>query len=98
MSGMSLLPEEFRGTQKQCRAFLPAHDVVPLIDEQRQVTVALNPFREAISNNSLARWANGQRLLQLFTAPTGNPGHFGRKTLYMLSLAFKKTARNEQRK
>src|SRR5579885_2105371 len=98
MGGMALLPEKFGGAQEQGGAFLPAHHVVPLIDEQRQVAVALDPFSEAMADNGLARRANGERLLQLFAASTRNPGHFGREAFDVLGLALKKTARDQQGK
>ena len=46
---VALLPEELGRAQEQPRAHLPAHDVGPLVDEQRQIAVALHPLRERIA-------------------------------------------------
>lgn len=62
---MPFLPEEFRSPQEQPRAHLPAHDVGPLIDEQRQVAIALDPALERIANDSFRRRTNDERLFQL---------------------------------
>ena len=42
--GVAFLPEELAGAQEQARAHLPAHHVGPLVDEQRQIAVALDPL------------------------------------------------------
>ena len=52
--GVALLPEELGGAQEQPRAHLPAHDVRPLVDEQRQVAIALHPLRERRADDRLA--------------------------------------------
>ncbi|MNL34079.1 hypothetical protein D3C87_1560260 [compost metagenome] len=44
MGGVAFLPEKLaRADERQC-AFLPADYVRPLIDQDRQITVRLNPF------------------------------------------------------
>ena len=47
--GVAFLPEELGGAQEQARAHLPAHHVGPLVDEQRQVAVALHPLARTSS-------------------------------------------------
>ena len=43
VGGVAFLPEELGRAQEQPGAHLPAHDVAPLVDEQRQIAIALNP-------------------------------------------------------
>jgi len=43
MRGVPLLPEELPCAQEEARTEFPAHDVGPLVVEQRQVAVGLDP-------------------------------------------------------
>ena len=63
--GVPLLPEELGRAQEEARAQLPAHDVGPLVDEQRQVAVALHPAREGGADDGLRGRPHDERLLQL---------------------------------
>ncbi len=65
MDGVPLLPQELRGAQEQPGAKLPAHDVRPLIDQQRQVAVALHPLSERSADDCFGRGSDNQRLLEL---------------------------------
>src|SRR6266436_3739681 len=96
--GMSLLPEEFRSTQKKDRAFLPAHDIVPQVDQDWQIAIALHPPGITMANDGLAGRTNGKRLFKLFAAPACHPGHLWSKSFDMLCLFLEKTTRNEQGK
>lgn len=40
---MAFLPEELGGAEEEPGAEFPAHDVGPLVDEEREVAVALDP-------------------------------------------------------
>ena len=62
--GVAFLPEEFRGAQEQARAHFPAHDIGPLVDQDRQIAVGLHPLRVARADDCLGRWPNDQRLGQ----------------------------------
>ncbi len=53
VGGVALLPEELGGAQEEAGAHLPAHHVGPLVDEQRQVAVALDPAREGGADDGL---------------------------------------------
>lgn len=45
VGGMSFLPQELAGTEERGRLLgFPAHDVVPLVQAQGQVTVGANPL------------------------------------------------------
>ena len=64
VGGVAFLPEEFRGAQEQPRAHLPAHHIGPLVDQHRQVAVALDPALEGVADDRLRRRPDDQRLLQ----------------------------------
>ena len=51
MRGVSLLPKEFRRAQEHAGAKLPAKDVRPLIDQNGQVSIALNPAGEKVTDD-----------------------------------------------
>ena len=61
---MALLPQELGRTQEQARTHLPAHDVGPLVAEDRQVAVGLNPVLIGVPDDRLRRRAHDQLLLQ----------------------------------
>ncbi len=44
VGGVAFLPEELGGAQEQARAHFPADDVSPLVNEDGQVAVGLDPF------------------------------------------------------
>ncbi len=105
---MTFLPEELRRPQKQAGPQLPPHDVAPLIDEQRQIAIALHPLRIHIPDHCFAGRPNHQRLLQLPARlqalfpllQFGMRDHraLHGKPFHMLGLLGQKTLRNEQGK
>ncbi|MPM97244.1 hypothetical protein SDC9_144417 [bioreactor metagenome] len=98
VGGVPLLPEEFRGTQEEARALLPAHDVAPLVYEDRQISPRLDPFAVHVADDGLRCRAHDERFLKLFAAGMGDYGAFRRKALYMLRLFGEEGLRDEQRK
>src|SRR5256886_6751313 len=62
--GMSLLPQKLGGAEEQPGAKLPAHDVAPLVQEQRQIAVALNPLGEHRVDDRLGRGPYDEQLLE----------------------------------
>src|SRR5437588_390028 len=62
--GMSLLPQKLGGAEKQPGPTPPAHDVASLVQEQRQVAVALNPLREHRVDDRFGRGPHHERLLE----------------------------------
>jgi hypothetical protein len=62
--GMAFLPEELRCAQKQPRPHLPSHHVAPLVEENWQVAIRLDPLGVTRADNRLARWPNHQRFVQ----------------------------------
>ncbi len=65
VGGVALLPEELGGAQEQAGAHFPAHDVAPLVDQDRQVAVGLDPAGERGADDGLGGRAHDQRLFQL---------------------------------
>ena len=64
MNGMAFLPQKFRRAKKQTRSHFPAHNVSPLIDEQWQVPVGLNPASKQFADDSLGSRPDDERLVQ----------------------------------
>jgi hypothetical protein len=60
-----LLPQELGGAQEEACAQLPAHDVVPQVEQQRQVAIRLDPVLDLLGDDRLARRPDGQPLGQL---------------------------------
>src|SRR5215204_637301 len=53
VDGVALLPEELRSPQERAGDLLPAHDVTPLVYEDRQVPVALDPVLVEVADDAL---------------------------------------------
>src|SRR5215831_14549152 len=96
MGRVALLPEEFCSAQKQPRTHFPPDDVAPLIDQQRQVPIRLNPISKRVPNDGLRGRPNDQRLFELRTTTMGDNGDFRRKTLDVFRFFLKKTFWNEE--
>src|SRR6266516_6395661 len=97
MSSVTLLPQEFGGTQEQSCPFLPAHHIIPLIDQDWQITIALDPFRIAVTNDRLAGRTNSKRHFEFLATTTRHPCDFGGETLDVLSFALQETAWDKYR-
>ena len=65
VDGVAFLPQELGGAQEQARAQLPAHDVRPLVDQDRQVPVGLHPLGVHLADDRLAGGPHHVRLVQL---------------------------------
>ena len=80
VGGVALLPEKLGGAQKQARSHFPAYYVGPLVDEQRQVAVALNPVFVGTPDHGLRGGPHNQFLFQLGVRVNNNArsvfGHF----------------------
>src|SRR5580700_6597726 len=96
MSGVTLLPKELHGAQERPRGLLPAHDVRPLVDQNRQVPIGFDPLRVHRSDHRLRGRSNRQTLRQLFAAALRHPGDLRRKSLDVLGLPYQQTFGNEQ--
>ena len=95
--GVPFLPEELERAQEEPRAHLPAHDVRPLVDEQRQIAIALHPLGEHRVDDRLGRGPNDQRLVELLAAAVRDDGDFGREAFDVLRLLGEEALRDEQR-
>jgi len=69
MRGVALLPEELQGPDEGTCAHLPAVSVSPLIDQQRQVSVGLDPLRKHMVDHGLRGGPHCQGLLQVLATP-----------------------------
>ena len=74
---VALLPQEFGGAQEQARTHLPAHDVRPLVAQDRQVAVRLNPVLIGIPDNGLRGRTHDQLLFELGVGIDDNALAFG---------------------
>ena len=97
VGGVALLPQELGGAQEQARAQLPAHDVGPLVEQQRQVAVALHPLGHELADDGLARRPHDDRLVELLAARDGDDRELGAEPLDVLRLALEVRLRDEQR-
>ena len=51
MGCMALLPQELGRAQERPRPQLPTHNIRPLVNQQRQITIGLNPFAECFADH-----------------------------------------------
>ena len=65
MGRVALLPEELGRAQEKARAHLPAHHVGPLVAEDRQVAVRLDPVLIGVPDDRLRGGAYDQLLFEL---------------------------------
>src|SRR5437870_2244293 len=92
-----LLPEELRRAKAQSGPQLPPNDVGPLVVEQRQVAVALDPLRIGVPDDRLGGRPDDERLAQLLAAGVRDHREFGREPLDVFLLALQQPERDEQR-
>ena len=97
VGGVALLPEELGGAQEQPGPQLPAHDVGPLVDQQREVPVALHPLGEVAVDDGLAGGPHHHRLLQLLAAAVGHDRQLRAEALDVLGLVAQVGLGDEQR-
>ena len=64
VGGMAFLPEEFRGAEEDAGAHFPADDVGPLVDEDGEVAVGLDPLGVGGADDGLAGGADDEGLGQ----------------------------------
>ena len=62
---VALLPEELGRTQEQTRTHLPAHDIGPLVAQDGQIAVGLDPVLIRIPDDRLRRRTHDQLFFQL---------------------------------
>ena len=80
------------------RRLFPAHDVRPLIDEDRQIAVRFDPLRVHRADQDFRRRPDCQRLGQLFGAAARYPRNLRGETFDVLGFLSEQTLGNEERK
>ena len=111
VSRMALLPKEFSRTQEETGTHLPTHHVSPLVAEDRQVAVGINPVLIGVPDDSLRSGSNDELLLQtslgvnhhtrtvgvVLQTIVGHHSTLLGKALNMFSLSAEEALGNEQR-
>lgn len=97
VGGVALLPEELARTEEHARAHLPADHVGPLVDQQRQVAVALDPLGEVVVDDRLGGGPDDDRLVQLLAAAVRDDRELGGEALDVLGFPRQVRLRDEQR-
>ena len=64
VNGVAFLPEELCRAQKNARPHFPADDIGPLVDQDRQIAIGLDPLGVTRADDRLRRWPNDQWLGQ----------------------------------
>ena len=107
VDGVAFLPEEFGGAEEQSGAHFPADDVGPLVDEQGQVAVGLDPFGEHGPDDGFGGGADDEGFFEFtggdefafgvdFQAVVGDDGAFFGETFDVLGFFFEKAYGDEQ--
>ena len=65
VGGVAFLPEEFGGAEEEAGAHFPAHDVAPLVDQEGQVAVGLDPLGVHVADDGFGGGADDERLFEL---------------------------------
>ena len=97
VGGVALLPQELGGAQEHPRPQLPAHDVRPLVEQHRQVPVALDPLGEVGVDDGLGGGPYHHRLVELLAPAVGHDGELGAEALEVLGLPAQVGLGDEQR-
>ena len=97
MDGVSLLPQEFSGTQEGSCGLLPSQHGTPLVPYFGKITVRLYRLAPYITEQSLRSRAYTEPLLKLLHPSMCHPRHLRRKAFNMILLLLKKTLRNQNR-
>ncbi len=98
VGSVALLPEKLRCSQEEPWPKLPANRVSPLIEQHRQIAMALNPSRHRFTDDRFRRWPNNDRLGQLLASRMRDQRQLGTESLDMLGFLEKERVGNEERK
>ena len=109
MSRVTFLPKKFCCPQKKSSTHFPANNIRPLIDQQRQITITLNPLCVCRADDCFRSWSNNQRFFQFACGnkfPIGShlksvmrdDRTFLCESIDMRRLFFQERYRNEKRK
>ena len=111
VSGVTLLPQELSSTEEEAGAHLPTNHISPLVAEDGQVAVRLNPIFVGIPNDGLGSRAHDELLLQfcigidddtaavriVFQSIVGNHGTLFSETFHVTGLAAEEGFRDKNR-
>ena len=87
VDGVPFLPQKLAGTEERAGGLFPAHDVRPLVYENGQIAVGLQPLGIHFADDGLAGRTDHERLREFFAARVRDDGDFGRKALHVLRLS-----------
>ena len=97
MGGVAFLPQELARTQEGPGSFFPTHHVGPLVDQQRQIPVRLNPALVHAPDDRLGGRAHHQGFLQLLATAVGHHRHLRGESFDVLRLFLYEALRYQQR-
>ena len=80
------LPEELGRAQERPRDLLPAHDVGPLVDQDRQIAPRLHPLRVHRADDGLGRRPDDELLFELLASAVRDVRHLRREAFDVLGL------------
>ena len=93
--GVTLLPEEFCGTQEGTGGLFPTNNVAPLVIELGQIAIGLNDVAEMLAEECFGCGANDQSLGELILTANGNDSTFGSEALNVILFLLQKRFGNE---
>ena len=97
VGGVSFLPEELRGAQEEPGAQFPPHDIRPLVEQQRQVAITLDPLGHEFANHRLGRGTHHDGLGEFFPPGVGHHRQFGTEALHVRGFLREITLGDEER-
>ena len=75
--GVPFLPQKLQRSYKRPRSHLPPVDVGPLVNQEREVAVGLDPLREHVVHDRLRRRAHDEGFLELLAAAARHERELG---------------------
>ena len=96
VGGVALLPEELAGAQEEARAQLPSDHVGPLVEQEREIPIALGPLRHVFPDDGLRGRTHHHRLGELLATSMGHDGELGAEPLDVLCLSLEVRLGDEQ--
>ena len=97
MRCVAFLPKELGRAEEETGTHLPAHDVRPLVHQDGQVAVALDPFGIHVIDDRLGGRPDHIRLFELLAACLSHHRKFRSKPLNMLLLALNEAHWDQKR-
>ena len=95
--GVSLLPQELRGTQERTGCLFPSYNVTPLIIKLRKVTVRMNYIFIVIAEKCFRGRTNYKALSELILSTHGNYCALGSKACNVILFLLQKALRDKHR-